>query len=201
MSVGGSGGIGGTGGDVTVATSAGLGSCPPNIRRCPPAIGTIVTAGDRSDGVNAQSAGGGGGNGGFSIAGDALSSVALQASLGGSGGNGGNAGTVFVQAADNITTGGDSASGINAQSQGGGGGTGGFSVAGSVSTFLAPPLGAASLAIGGPGGDGGAGGPVTVENAGTINTSGKHAAAIFAKAKAEKAATAVSASPVAYRWG
>ena len=184
LSVGGGGGDGGAGGNVDVTTSAGLGSCGGNIGvRCPPNIGTIVTTGDRSDGVNAQSAGGGGGKGGFSVAGGALSTVSLQASLGGSGGNGGNGETVFVEAADNITTSGDSAIGINAQSQGGGGGAGGFSIAGGVTTFLNPSIATANLAIGGSGGDGGVGGPVTVENFGSIATSKNHAADIYAQSQ------------------
>ena len=187
LSLGGSGGTGGMSQGVNVVTSAGLGSCGDNNptvgRQCPPKIGTIMTFGDRSDGVNAQSSGGSGGTGGMSFAGSALATVSLDASLGGSGGDGGSAGFVFVEAADNITTTGDSADGINAQSQGGGGGAGGLSVSGSVTTFLTPPIGTANLAIGGSGGNAGIGGGVTVENFGTITTGGAHANAIYAQSQ------------------
>ena len=80
--VGGQGGTNAnnTGGDVTINHT-----------------GTIMTAGDQSDAILAQSVGGGGGNGGFAIAG-ALSTGGGTASTatGGAGGSGNAAGNVSV---------------------------------------------------------------------------------------------------------
>jgi hypothetical protein len=103
--VGGNGGSSGSGGNVAVTST-----------------GSMVTAGDLSYGVHAQSIGGGGGKGGASTATGATFS-AFSLSLGGEGGSNGNGATVSVDLSDHalITTAGNDAAGILAQSVGGGG--------------------------------------------------------------------------------
>jgi hypothetical protein len=122
FAIGGKGGGGGSGGDVTVGSNN----------------ANLVTHGDFSRGILAQSIGGGGGTGGFS---------AGLIALGGDGAGGGIGGVVTVTASGSIHTFGANSEGILAQSIGGGGGNGG---------------GAAGLAsLGGTGGSGGKGGTVT----------------------------------------
>ena len=120
LSIGGSGDVGGAAGDVSVRSSS-----------------DILTEGDESHAISAQSIGGGGGSGGFSVAGSlfgaANSSPKIDVSIGGSGDGGGAAGAVDVGAEDDYITGmietlGDGSYGISALSLGGGGGNGGFSV-------------------------------------------------------------------------
>lgn len=127
IAVGGSGSKAGNGGAVTVEN-----------------LGAISTQGIGARGIVAQSIGGGGGDGGSSGG---------MVSVGGSGSGGGTGAAVTVLHGGSITTWGDDARGILAQSVGGGGGNGGS--AGSLSAF-------AGLAIGGSGGAGGAGGTVGV---------------------------------------
>lgn len=137
--------------------------------------GTISTAGTGSAGILAQSIGGGGGAGG--------NALAFQgAAIGGNGGAGGDGQSVSVgingtdsasaPLADIITTTGNDAAGIIAQSVGGGGGNGGSVL--SASLFSA-------LAIGGDGKGGGAGGSVTVQNDGVITTFGTHSGGLQAQ--------------------
>ncbi|WP_127089984.1 autotransporter outer membrane beta-barrel domain-containing protein [Aquabacter cavernae] len=108
-SVGGSGGDGGSGGTVNVVTTAGS---------------AITTYGAGAEGILAQSVGGGGGSGGDNIV-SASGTFSYSLSVGGSGASGGAAGRVSVTQAGTITTMGDGAHGIFAQSVGGGGGRGG----------------------------------------------------------------------------
>ncbi len=120
MATGGTGGSGGDGGGVTAGNYA-----------------SIVTYGDFSRGILAQSIGGGGGNGGDGTAGATTiqsSSFDLSASVGG-GGSGGSSGNGAIVTAFNgasngssvgtIVTSGQFSPGIVAQSIGAGGGTGG----------------------------------------------------------------------------
>jgi hypothetical protein len=147
VGIGGAGGDGGDGGTVTVQN-----------------YGAIETSGDWSEALFAQSVGGGGGSGGSAVG---------WFSIGGSGGNGGEADRVQVDNTGALTTVGDDAAGIFAQSVGGGGGSGGNSVA--AGAFV-------SLAIGGTGGDGGPGNAVTVTTVdGAISTSGDRARGIDAQ--------------------
>ena len=125
------GGPGGNGGNVTVTNT-----------------GDISTFGSFSTGVLAQSIGGGGGVGGST---NFLPWIAVGA-RGGSGGSSG-AVTVDLDGAGTITTAGEFAQGVLAQSIGGGGGTGGASNA-YGETF--------TLSVGGPGGVGGSGAAVRV---------------------------------------
>ena len=113
VSVGGSGGDGGIGGDVTVSNTQ-----------------AIITLGDSSHGIQAQSVGGGGGVGGdasgSATAIGAEGAASLTVSVGGHGGSGNNAGTASVTNSGDIQTYGDISYGIFAQSVGGGGGEGGM---------------------------------------------------------------------------
>ncbi|WP_157015544.1 autotransporter outer membrane beta-barrel domain-containing protein [Mesorhizobium xinjiangense] len=140
------------------------------------ANGSISTTGGDADGILAQSIGGSGGlagsvgndagsdSDGFA-GGDEDTNYTLTASLGGRGGTGGHGGDVDVTI-DNghVTTTGDWADSVVAQSIGGGGGAGGTSTAaGSDATA------SIDLAIGGHGGAGGDGGAV---NATFVDTYG-----------------------------
>ncbi|BCG73009.1 outer membrane autotransporter barrel domain-containing protein [Mesorhizobium sp. 113-1-2] len=149
VAVGGSGGSGQSAGEVTVTST-----------------GNIQTHGDQSIGILAQSVGGGGGNGGFAGAGAiTLQGVSAAVGLGGSGAGGGSAKTVRVTSTGDITTYGDQAIGILAQSVGGGGGNGGST----VSLALAKDAGI-GVALGGKGGAAGNGLDVTVISTGNIST-------------------------------
>ena len=171
VAVGGSGAAGGVGGFVGVGLN-------PNTFAIDPITGVISTSGKNANGIQAQSVGGGGGNGGFavSVAAGIRGSAALG--LGGNGGGGNAAGTAFLFFGDSssrISTTGENANGIFAQSVGGGGGSGGFSIAGAASDGFS-----ASISLGGHGGTGGNGNAVIVGTSanplrGQITTTGAHA--------------------------
>ncbi|GAB1577371.1 hypothetical protein [Bordetella petrii] len=129
-------------------------------------LGTLQTSGDFSYGVIAQSIGGGGGNGGDTLDVGILGAV----SVGASGGPGGDGGTINFQGTEpaTITTAGQNAHGILAQSIGGGGGTGG--------DMWHVGLEALAVLVGGQGGDGGDGHDVDLDWRGlTVNTYGSAA--------------------------
>ena len=132
---GGGGGFGGGAGKVTVS-----------------ADGAIVgTTGDFSIGYVAQSIGGGGGTG--------SDFVAVLGGQGGNGGNGGDAGMVDVTISGGISTTGQHAHAVLAQSIAGSGGAGGADTSDAV-------------ALGGDGAGGGTAGQVTLSTQATISTSG-----------------------------
>ncbi|MEQ1955911.1 hypothetical protein [Mesorhizobium sp. CN2-181] len=183
VDVGMTGGNGGNGGAVTVTND-----------------GTIVTAQRDSDGIVAQSVGGGGGMGG-SLGGDSdwtLNNVSnaikvlkdtydrmsfqmsgeFFVSVGGKGGLGGSGEKVVVSHDGAISTSGDYADGIVAQSIGGGGGVGGSSDVDGYKSLIS-----ANVAVGGKGGTGGAGGEVDVllGNNSTIQTGGYSAYGVLAQ--------------------
>jgi hypothetical protein len=162
VALGGSGGPGGSAGKVTVDQT-----------------GAIVTGGDNSVGINAQSIGGGGGNGGGSVAVAASGAYSLGFSMGGAAGVGGTAGAVDVDLNGSIATTGNLSHGIFAQSVGGGGGNGGYSVAATAGSM------SGSLALGGEGAGGATGGTVNVTTSGgdgdAITTQGEGAVGIFAQ--------------------
>ena len=142
-------------------------------------VATISTEGDGSFGIHAQSVGGGGGSGRLA------KSVGyfISTAIGGDGGGGGNAGAVNVTSDSAITTQGDDAHGILAQSIGGGGGAGGnaSAVAGvpvTTNVDLGLVIGSAESEAG-AGGAGGDGGFVTVNSTGDISTSGLRSAGIL----------------------
>ncbi|MCF3933274.1 autotransporter outer membrane beta-barrel domain-containing protein [Acuticoccus sp. M5D2P5] len=217
QSIGGNGGIGGsvttgnisfTGGTsgqlgVTVGGSGGAGAKASgvivNSRQ------TIVTEGDLSDGIVAQSIGGNGGiggavsslNGGFRNG----SSIGIQVNVGGAGGRGALGDRVDVSNTARISTAGKESRGIHAQSIGGGGGIGGAAssfaldlnqllgiweelrpaTGGSSATESADISLDARVNVGGTGGAGGHAGAVFVQNEGAgIVTAGVGAQAIAA---------------------
>ncbi|MCF8506362.1 MAG: hypothetical protein K9G59_15730 [Caulobacter sp.] len=179
IAIGGDGAGGGDGGLVTVKNS-----------------GLIMTLGQGAHAVFAQSVGGGGGDGGSGLAGDV--------SVGGQGGVAGDGGDVIVRNSGVIITQGDLARGVFAQSVGGGGGTGGatdydgedtysyrqelsdtMGVFGNltatkdlIESFSEPAWG---IGIGGMGGSAGDGGDLTIENSGSIFTSGTLSHGVFAQ--------------------
>jgi hypothetical protein len=159
VAIGGSGGSGGAGGDVDVTLS----NTEPTVSS------SIITTGDRSLGVFAQSVGGGGGNGGGAVAISGGFGAASSVSVGGSGGSGGEGGDVTITGTGSVSiqTGGEDATGVLLQSVGGGGGNGGYAL--SVSASAGPVSGSVSTAVGGSGGTGGDGGTVIV---GTLDGEG-----------------------------
>ncbi len=168
LSVGGFGGAGNTAGTVAVAS-----------------VDNLLTHGDGSNGILAQSIGGGGGDGGFSFAGTLSvptgNSFSMAASLGGNGGSGADAGAVGVHSTGTIATLGDHANGVVAQSIGGGGGNGGLSVAGTFNFASGGAIPSLTASVGGMGGAGGAGGAVDVTRIGAIQTLGDDSVGILAQ--------------------
>jgi hypothetical protein len=172
-SIGGEGGEGNVAGPVTVNNG-----------------GTVITNGDGSHGIFAQSVGGGGGDGGSAFnyfigvpKGKAEPAINFSLSLGGKGGSGGDGKTVTVTNGLVIKTTGEGANGIEAQSIGGGGGEAGN---GSSLTTL---FKTASLNVGGNGGEGENGGTVTINQTrngspaseATITTTGSNSSGIYAQ--------------------
>ncbi len=153
------GGPGGAAGDVTVTAG-----------------GTIVTDGERSHGIFAQSVGGGGGEAGGAGGGEmAVSSVSFM--MGGSGGTGGSGGDVAVTTSAAIHTHADSAIGVLAQSVGGGGGSGGEV----IGVGRRNETGGFYIGVGGLGGNASGGGVVDVINSGTIVTEGVDSYGVLAQ--------------------
>ncbi|MGQ9425212.1 hypothetical protein ACXYTJ_06260 [Gilvimarinus sp. F26214L] len=159
QSIGGGGGSGGTGGGVVAFGGTGEAGGNGSAVSVNNAAGSvIVTEGDGSDAIIAQSIGGGGGDGG---AGGAL------VALGGAGSAAGSGGEVQVNSGADLATSGDGSRGIFAQSVGGGGG----SARGSGGV----------VSLGGSGGSGGDGGEVTVANEGQVVTAGTGSDAVIAQ--------------------
>ncbi|MDF3837836.1 autotransporter domain-containing protein [Cupriavidus basilensis] len=213
--IGGSGGAAGDGNAVTVTNGDSA---------------TIETTGASAHAIVAQSIGGGGGNGGnVSSSSNANLATTIMGALqtaagaganwrqfpetfggnfavGGQGGSSGKGGLVTVLSKGAISTNGQNAAGVFAQSIGGGGGNGGsvgrsveeivkdlFSdpkVGGTILSIIegAVPLlrlqggGSLSFNIGGQGGSSGEAGGVSVTNDGSITTTGAHSPGVFAQA-------------------
>ena len=180
QSIGGSGGKGGSGISLSaslVSVSVGVGGeggdgqSAGNVSVTNTSSGQITTYGPDAYGIHAQSIGGGGGVGGAALAralalgpGGDIPSIALSFPVGGKGGSGSLGGLVKLDNAGLITTIGDGATGIMAQSIGGGGGAGGdASATAAASTFgengVAITLG---VTIGGKGAGGGKSDAVSV---------------------------------------
>ncbi len=153
VAIGGSGGKGGAGNDVTFDDTGASDY-------------TIQTKGERARGLYAKSVGGGGGDGGFSVSagGSPIFSVTIGAS--GSGGNAGTGGAVKVTTGADISTMGSNAAALFAHSVGGGGGNAGTSISSANA-----PIGV-STSLGGSGGSGGDGGTVAVDASGSLSTEG-----------------------------
>lgn len=160
ISLGGDGGGGGNAGAVTVTTGG----------------NTIQTSNTASRGIFAQSAGGGGGNADVTAAVDGDTATSLDFAIGGGGGDGGGAAAVTVTADSQISTLGDHADGIKAQSVGGGGGNGAATISGEIASG-----GDFSLAVGGDGGGSGDGSSVSVTSSGAISTAGDNSFGLFAQ--------------------
>ena len=170
ISVGGNGGSGNIGGLVSVLLD------PTTI---------IKTGNSHSYGIFAQSIGGGGGSGGYAHSDGfvGIDSYGLIMSIGGNGGTGGHGDSVSVIAdagSGSITTAGDHAHGILAQSVGGGGGEGGQSSSSSNGVPLLSKK-TVSISIGGQGQSAGDGGDVNVDHSFNILTAGDLASAIVAQ--------------------
>jgi hypothetical protein len=165
VGVGGSGGSGGDGAATTLTVT-----------------GEVLTLGDQSDGVLAQSVGGGGGNGGFAVAGSIsgaqTAAGTVSVSVGGTGGGGGDAGTVTLTQTGDVTTLGNTARAVLAQSIGGGGGNGGFTVAAGISGAQTAS-GNVGVGVGGGGGVGGDGGAVSGTVTGDLVTFGDDSSALL----------------------
>ncbi|MEO0797131.1 MAG: hypothetical protein AAFX93_18410 [Verrucomicrobiota bacterium] len=157
LALGGNAGNGGTGGHTTIDNSA-----------------TVSTEGHISHGLYAQSIGGGGGHGAAGSSSGAAT-LNLASVIGGTGGNGGDGGTIDLTNSGSITTNGNVAHGIFAQSIGAGGGSGGSA---SEKAGLS-----ASIAgkFGGSGGVSGTGGTIHVTNTGSITTHGHESHGIVAQ--------------------
>jgi hypothetical protein len=189
-SVGGSGGAGGfavsAAGGVYGALSLGLGGSGGNggdgkaVTANNNSLATlgnqIITYGDLSNGIFAQSVGGSGGSGGFAIGAAGAGYGAIGLSFGGGAGSGGNGDSVTVTSFGAITTYGIKSNGIFAQSLGGGGGDGGFAISAAGAQY-----GALSLAMGGAGANGGQANSVNVTSQGAITTHGDQSNGIFAQ--------------------
>jgi hypothetical protein len=107
----------------------------------------------------------------------------IAASLGGFGGSGGSAAAVGVNSSGMITTLGNHADGIIAQSIGGGGGNGGLSVAAAINACPSCPAPSTlSASVGGFGGAGGTGSTVNLAHAGgAVVTAGDYSAGLRAQ--------------------
>ncbi|MFS8037589.1 hypothetical protein ACI7BZ_11625 [Xanthobacter sp. AM11] len=124
FTVGGQGGAGGNGAAVNVTNSGSITTGASG-----------GTGGDLAIGIVAQSVGGGGGVGATAtVSGSRLLNSNMY--VGGQGGAYGTGGNVTVTSTGSITTAGDSAFGVLAQSVGGGGGIGGLATAVGTATFL-----------------------------------------------------------------
>ncbi len=197
VSLGGAGGAGGNGGDASFEANQGA---------------SITTRGQGAHGLLVQSIGGGGGTGGDSSSlaaslgygssvPDGANALSLNAtfSLGGSGGASGNGGTTWTvlggtidnssvtpdaqgTAQSSITTYGDYANGITAQSIGGGGGNAGAG-SGNTQSFGSGSEYSANITLGSTGGAGGTGGQVRADvlSTGAINTYGSSAIGVLAQ--------------------
>ncbi|WP_429228489.1 hypothetical protein [Inquilinus ginsengisoli] len=156
VAIGGNGGLGGNGGAVNVELTNGV-------------FASTSTLGGA--GLLAQSIGGSGGAGG-SAASTGVGFFSMT--VGGDAGGGGGGGLVNVTNKSLMTSYGDHAAGIQAQSIGGGGGKGGAAF-----TFAANALPTAAVAVGGRGGSGGPAGNVSVSNTGQVTTYGADATGIL----------------------
>ncbi|MBV7482747.1 autotransporter outer membrane beta-barrel domain-containing protein [Bordetella sp. BOR01] len=176
-------GVGGHGGDGSDGGAVNFAASGNNI---------VQTLGDGSHGVVLQSVGNGGGAGGTADYGanSFILDYSLVMSLGGHGGNAGNGGTVTACgyqvecSAVNISTAGDQAAGLIAQSVGGGGGVGGINTISNpkrVWGAIRPFNIALGLELGGKGGTGGDGGNVVVEGDFSIGTQGDFSPGLLAQ--------------------
>lgn len=174
IGLGGAGGSGGTGGTAQVVLSG-----------APSGENSVLTYGDYSAAVLAQSIGGGGGNAGFGSSttqafGNGFGFSAMLA-LGGDGGTGSDGGTaaITLESTARVKTLASGSPGLVAQSIGGGGGTSGggsFNFGGSFSNGLGPgtisPSASLDIQFGNKGAEGGRGGAAYAIVLGQVTTIG-----------------------------
>jgi hypothetical protein len=202
LSIGGSGGASGDGGNLSVTNS-----------------GLIQAGGDGSIGIFAQSVGGGGGTlpaqyrrvtgtaapgaggtgGGAVTTYDKLSTYQggnasnYTLAIGGAGGAAGNGGDIVITNTGTIATQGNNSFGIFAQSIGGGGGHVGASPLSDISIANALTVSGADQALlGGASGDGG---DITINHTGTIIATGDNSFGIFAQSVGGSGGSAMSITP------
>ena len=199
LSVGVGLGVGGAGGSTVTSDRACIstdydgcdviGASPNNPDGAPSDEGVtrVITRGDFSTGVMAQSIGGGGGSGGTATGGGVLDLATVQ--LGGTGTAGGNGYTAQVYwHGAYIDTYGQNSPGMVVQSIGGGGGAGGSSLAVGAEDVVA-------LQIGGGGGAGGSGRDAEADvHGGQIRTRGANSAAVVVQTIGGGGGTGGSAS-------
>jgi len=166
LAIGGGTGDGGNGGKVNLAN-----------------VGDVVTLGDDSHGIFAQSIGGGGGNAGYNFLRTGTDGGNVNIKIGRVGGIGGSAGNVFARSNGDVITNGARSHGLFAQSIGNGGGN---SSSVSVSlTAAAEEEGkdgdTYAVKVGLQGGEGGSAGNVTAEAAGLLYTLGDDSYGVFAQ--------------------
>ncbi len=187
VTLGGTGGSGGKGGKVLVNVGDEAG-----------ANTSVLTLGDFSNGVTAQSIGGGGGNAGLGSGTTenygASTSVRASIGLGSSGGAGGVGGSAAIdlKSGSGVTTYGDGSNGLLVQSIGGGGGT---SQGGTLSLGVAFPVkgefledtpvskisvkGSLNATLGATGGGGGDGGNALGTLGGDVTTFGNDSTGVL----------------------
>ncbi|MBP7053968.1 MAG: hypothetical protein KBE65_23395 [Phycisphaerae bacterium] len=189
QSVGGGGGAGGSANSYNVVEAFGLGGASEaggngGQVHVSSQNGSILTKGDLSHGIHAQSIGGGGGTGGSVSNFTVGFEVSVDCGLGGCGGAGGTGAAVDITSDSGITTLGQHAHGLFAQSIGGGGGSGGsvtnwnVTIGGFVQDLPSLHVG---MTMGGAAGDGGDSGVVSVNSTGNISTSGFRSYGILAQ--------------------
>ncbi|HSH02541.1 MAG TPA: hypothetical protein VLL52_08485, partial [Anaerolineae bacterium] len=146
--------------------------------------GTIQTLGAGSFGLLAQSIGNGGGNSSSTSVNltipsqaeaEANSKTEIKVAIGIEGGEGGNAGNVVLNASGAVSTQGEKAHAIFAQSVGGGGGNGG---SGNTLGITAKTF---AFGMGGTGGTGGFGGNVAITSDASVRTNGDDSVGILAQ--------------------
>jgi hypothetical protein len=164
--------------DVAVGGSGGSGSFAGGVTA--DNFGTLITAGKNSYGIRAESVGGSGGDGAFTLSADSSSKFnegyAANVAVGGDGGTGNTGGAVTVNSHGSITTTGDQADGISAQSIGGGGGNSRWTMAVPLRTRVE-----LSIEVGREGGPGDNSGIVEVDNYNNVTTTGAGSLGIVAQ--------------------
>ena len=136
----------------------------------------ITTSGIGSYGIFAQSVGGGGGNSGTSTTQSNSNAYSAAFALGMSGSGSGNGNQVTISSSNSVSTAGDNAIGVFAQSVGGGGGSAGSSSSTSSTNSGTTSV---SMALGGTYGASGNGGAVSITNTNSVTTSGTNSIGVF----------------------
>ncbi len=189
QSIGGGGGTGGRATDVALGIAFAMGGESTQGGRggqvdVHSGDTSITTAGHFSHGVRGTSIGGGGGNGGRVASYAAGIVFTANVAIGGRGGGGGDGGAVNLTSGSAVTTQGQYAHGLYAESIGGGGGSGGSATAWTLNSFIPGielPAISFGYSVGGKAGAGGSGQTVTVNNTGDISTSASHSHGVLAQ--------------------